>query len=124
MEKRCNLRLICMLALVSILGIGIFSLCAKAATGRYVRLYSSGNGSIGAATATNISDTTRYINMSIYVPNGTVIEATGGRVGSGAQLAITNVNIENYSQVRARCSAYNSAAPQSGIIETVDEQIK
>lgn len=118
---KSNGKIIGMLAMLSIMVIGLFSVCAQAASyGPYAKLtgscYLGSDGNYYASsTVQNTSGITRYINTSVRKESDIVLVATGGKVGSTAKISTGSVNIYNYTGIYAQCWVYNSASPQSGV---------
>lgn len=125
-----NLKIITMMTFLSIVIIGMFGIYAHAMTGRYATLNGSCSYDAAAekqyahAASMNISNTTRYIAISLKTTNGQVITSNERNVGYNTSIETGYVDVQSYGYVYAYAVIYNSATPSSGTAETLSLTLK
>lgn len=126
---KSNGKLIGILAMLCIIVIGMFSVCAHAQNvGAYATLIcnsSSSNGNHYASSyVMNTSSIDRYINTSVRNSSDTVLVSAGAKLGNGGSLSTGNVNINSQTGVYAHCWIYKSGAPESGVLTYMTDPIR
>ena len=123
---KSNGKIIGMLAMLSIMVIGLFSVCAQAASkyGKYVVLTGSVAGNLATTTVENYTSVSRYMTLSLKDESNNVIVSKAAKVGGYYSMTISNVGVTNYAVVQAHCTVYNSIAPASGTAESFGIYIK
>lgn len=119
-----NNKLIIALATFTIVCFGMFSICSKAASGKYINLTGYGDNSASVASAINVSNASRYVNIVMYTDTGARISSGGKVLGPTNKITLQGGGLAKYSHVYASSSAYATGAPQSGIVEQLKITIK
>lgn len=105
---------------------GLFSAVsyAETKTGTYSKLVAtndSGN-SKAIATATNKTNSSKYLQVCIYRGNAVLVNSKEGITEAGAMKQVISSN--SYNSMYAHSCIYNSASPNSGALEGLTATIK
>lgn len=122
---KSNIKILGIIVSLCLVVVASFSICSYAKTGNYATLngsctYNVSNGTHTAyASSMNISDRSRYINISLKTTNSAVITSRGRSVSVNTSIETPYTNVTSYSYVYTYCTVYNSSSPSSGSIENL-----
>lgn len=122
---KSNIKILGVIVSLCFIVVASFSICSYAKTGNYATLngYCEYNSSEGThtvyAASMNISNRSRYINISLKTTNSAVILSRGRSVSVNTSIDVSKDDVTAYSYVYAHCTVYNSSSPSSGSIENL-----